>query len=42
MAAEPIEQGDLLAAIPLDMAFSQVKHGGNSSMEVRVCCKQNR
>jgi hypothetical protein len=35
LAAEPIERGDLLAAIPLDMAFSQVTHGGNSSMEVR-------
>jgi hypothetical protein len=36
MAAEVIERGDLLAAIPLDMAFSQVTHGGNSSMEVRA------
>jgi hypothetical protein len=34
LAAEEIERGNLLAAIPLDMAFSQVAHGGNASMEV--------
>jgi hypothetical protein len=36
LAAEAIERGDLLAAIPLDMAFSQVTHGGNASMKVRM------
>jgi hypothetical protein len=36
LAAQDVHRGDLLAAIPLDMAFSQVIHGGNASMEVRL------
>jgi hypothetical protein len=34
LAADDVQRGDLLAAIPLDMSYSQVKHGGNASMEV--------
>jgi hypothetical protein len=34
-APKDLQQGDVLAAIPLDMAFSQAKQGGNASMEVR-------
>lgn len=39
VATEPVTRGDLLAAIPVELAWNTATSGGNMSMQVRTQCR---